>query len=465
MTARERRLAGVLGAFITVAVVGGGGYLLVWAPLVLKNQEAARLEAENEDKEFQLVRLRKDLPRLQTAVKRSLPADVDAARQEYDAAIARILREAKIPAAQVSVTPRTFELKSAPELPAGEGGAAAAPGSVVLAAAKRYAYTRIGFEVTLRKVELATVVDVLARYYRLNLLHQITKFTVKKSDDPTAETRRRSNALVADRPDLDVTFTTEALSVFGAEARKSLLPVPVGFAAAGGGAGYAALAQSAVPARGLTPVQLAQVLAAGDRDYSLLLVKDIFHGPPPKVEPPRREEPEPKEDTSAFIRITGLGRNPDGSGSVLIADVASRQEYVIDVVVESGVPTATVVKSYFTPKGVKKSYDAEPVLDISEATSRTAKKFRVIGLADDGLVLALLTGMPGVGERVPGPRRQGGRPVGETTEGPAERVYLWRAGQTLSQIKELTGADKAAAVRTAGPSARVPATPALTEDD
>lgn len=453
MTAREQRLAGVLGAFLAVAVVGGGGYVFVWAPLALKNRQAADLEAENDDKALNLARLRKELPRLQTAVKRSLPADVDLARQEYDAAIARILREARIPAAQVSVKPRPFDPKAAPELPAADGGVVAAPGTVVGAAAKQPAYSKVGFEVTLRKVDLATVIDVLSRYYRLNLLHQITKFTVKKSDDPTAGTRRRSNALVADKPDLDVTFVTEALSVYGAEARKSLLPVPAGFGAAGGGAGFAALSQSPVPARGLTPVQLAQVLAAGDRDYSQLLVKDIFHGPPPPVVAP--PPPEEKEDTSAFIRVTGLGRNLDGSGSALIEDVASRQQYVVDVAIEDGVPAATVVKSYFTPKGVKKSYDPGPVLDISEATSRTAKKFRVIGLTDDGLVLALLGGSP------PG----GGKPVGASGEGSAERVYLWRAGQALKQIKELTGSAKAAAVRAADPTAPASAGPDLAEDE
>ena len=314
--------------------------------------------------------------------------------------------------------PKAVEGKAAPEL-----------------SAKKPAYTRVGLEITLKKVSLATTVDVLKRYYRLNLLQQITKFSVKKSDE-ARDAPASAGSLVADRADLDVTLITEAIILDGAETRQSLLPVSTGFAAVGGVAGLATVQNSPGPARGLTPLQLVRTLAATDRDYSLLLVKDVFHGPPPPpvvvaVKPP---EP-PKEDTSAFIRVTGLGRNPDGSGTAVIEDRASKQEYLVDLAWVNSTLTPEVTKFYYSIKGAKKSFDAERDLEISEATSGTARKFRVLGFAEDGLVVADLKSSAPVAAPAP------------AATVPAEKVFLWKLGQSLDQVTELTGAARDKAVR------------------
>ena len=449
MTPRENRLAILVGTLIAVFVIVGGGYLFVWVPLTDKARIAEALELENTEKDGKLRQILKDMPRLQTSIKRSLPADADVAKQEYDAAINRILRDAKVPTNAFSVKPKVMDGKAAPELVVGS---------------KKPAYNRIALEITMKKVDFATVIDVLSRYYKLNLLQQITKFTMKKGDD--ASTARRGSG-IADKPDLEVTFITEAIILDGAEARRSLLPVSPGMGAIGGGAGLQTVLNSPIQARGLTPLQLARVLASNDRDYSLVLVKDFFHGPPPTPEVVRA--PEPKEDTSPFIRMTGFGRNSDGSGTAVIEDIASKQEYVIDLHWVKDKLTPEVVKYYYSVKGLKKSYAPEPDLDISESTSGTAKKFRVVGFDGDGLVLALLEGA----EVAPKPPQSGsGRPTptslpktdkiektdadsSATTES-NERVYLWKSGESLSRIVELTGEERQKAIQRA--TAPAPAT-------
>jgi len=447
VTPRDRTLATLLGGLLVTAVVGFAGYFFVYAPLQQKTAQADTLAAEVADLEAKRDKARKDLPRLQTALKRSLPANVDQSRQEYDAVITQLMRDAKVPRTSLTVKPKAVDGK-APEL-----------------APKRPAYTRVGLEVNLTKVSLATVIDVLKRYYQLNLLQQITKFSVKRSDQ-AKDVPLPAGSMVADRADLDVTLMTEAIVLDGAESRRSLLPVPVAFGAVGGGAGLLTLEQSPVPARGLTPLQLVRTLAATDRDYSLLLVKDLFHGPPPPPLPvPPTEVVPPKEDTSPFIRVTQLGRNPDGSGTAVIEDLASRQQYLVDLAWADSKLTPAVTKFYYSLKGARKSYDAERDLDISEATSGTARQFRVIGFAEDGLVVADLAAKAAPAPKPTGrPARGGKSPAKVSTEAAAEsddepateKVYLWKLGQSLDQATELKGAERDKAVRAAQ---GLPATP------
>ncbi len=444
MTSRENRLAILVGALIAVFVIVVGGYIFVWVPLTDKARIAEALELENAEKDGKLRQILKDMPRLQTSIKRSLPADADVAKQEYDAAINRILRDSKVPANAFSVKPKAVDGKAAPELVVGS---------------KKPAFTRIALEITMKKVDFATVIDVLSRYYKLNLLQQITKFTMKKGDD--ASTARRGSG-IADKPDLEVTFITEAIILDGAESRRSLLPVSPGMGAIGGGAGLQTVLNSPIQARGLTPLQLARVLASNDRDYSLVLVKDFFHGPPPPPEVVAVVVPVPKEDTSPFIRMTGIGRNSDGSGTAVIEDLASKQEYLIDMHWVKDKLTPEVVKYYYSVKGLKKSYAPEPDLDISEATSGTAKKFRVVGFDGDGLVLTLLEGAevapkpPSVGSRRPTTppavkSDKATKPDADspTTTEPTERVYLWKSGESLNRIVELKGEERQKAIQRA----------------
>jgi hypothetical protein len=454
MTTRERTLAILLGGLILVLVVGVGGYAGVYRPLAARWAEARTLEDDIADKEFRLTQIQtKDMPRLREVRKRSLPAEKDTAQQEYGAALSRLLLvDAKVPPEAVRIESKPADTRSIPELVA---RTPTVPG--------RPAYTKVAYEIQLKPVDLATLIDVLRRYYQMDLLHQITKFTVKRSDRSNAQP---TSAIFQDRADLEVTFFTEAIILDGAENRRTLFPVPAGMGAAGGSAGYAALLQSPEVARKITPKQSTSALAA-DRDYSKLLVQDIFHGPPnpPKPEPRVPEPPAPrKDDTSKFIILTGVGRNPDGTGMAIIEDRASNQQYEIDLKRKGGELVAEVVK-YFRINTIKKAYPAEPILDISESTSSTARKFRVIGLdpldpAGNSLVLAEVGGSeaprpaaPPGGRRgaggfgAPAPPRPAAPPpppAGAVLGGmaaviaPAEQIFVWKLGEPLSQVRPLS---------------------------
>ncbi len=422
MTSRERLTAGLLIAFIAAAVLGGVGYVFYFGPLGEKSDRLETLRRQNAEKADDLLVLSKELPKLKVAAQRSLPLDIDLAQQEYLAKLAQIIREAKIPGGAVTIKPRNVDATSAPVLPAPENAEGPAP-------PKRYAYTAVGYDITLQKVELAQVIEFLNRYYKLNLLHRLTKFRLTRDESANAARASGSNARLSDRPDLTVTLSTEAISVYGAEARRSLLSVPVAFGAAGGAAGWQALAQSSEPARGLTPQQLVPVLATAGREYTLTLVKDVFHGPPPPPPPPPAPPPE-KEDTSPYIRLAGFGANGDGTGSALITDVASDQHYAVEVARSAeGKLRAVVKKSYATTEGLRKEFDPEPVLDISESTSATAVKFQVLGFVERGLALCV------VGGRLPG-----ADPDAKSGEA---RVVLWASNESLADADELGGEERA----------------------
>lgn len=453
MTPREKRLAVLLSLLIALFVVVGGGYLGVYQPLTESWAAAERLDQEIGDRKDKLLKAAKDRPRLERTLKRSLPADHDTARQEYDAAINKLLRDAKVPASAFAVKPKGTDGKPAPEI-----------------GPKKPAFTRVALEVTMSKVSYATVLDVLTKYYRLNLLQQITKFTVKKTEDLPSPPLGSS---VSDRPDLTVTFVTEAIILDGAENRRSLLPIPTAAGATAGGAGFATLFAHPEITRGMAPVQLEPVLAVPSRDYSPMLVKDIFHGPPPGPKP--EEKPPvvpPKEDTSRFIRLTGLGVNGDGTGSAFIEDIASKQEYAVTVTRVGGKLKTEVVKYYYSIKGVKKNYAPEPVIDISEASSRTARKFKVAGFDGDALVLTEVGGTGSSESRVGfNGRRPGGSSYASRPHAPPatavvggalvatapppsdEKVFAWKHGESLSALKELPKAEGQKLLSRLGPTA------------
>lgn len=453
MTSRERALATLVGAVVLVMLVGLGGYVGVYLPLSSKREAARALEDDIADKQARLARILKDKPRLDAALKRSLPAHPDDARQEYDAAISRLLRDAKVPAAAVTIRPKAVDNRNVLEITPKLGNTPARP-----------AYTKVALEVTLKPVSYATLIDVLYRYYRLDLLQQITKFNVKRLEGGAAA--RRTSSVLQDRTDLEVQFVTEAVILDGAESRRTLAPVPTAMGAAGGAAGYGALLHSPVVARRIVRPEADAILAAADRDYTLMLVKDVFHGSPDQ---PKEPEPsKPKEDTSRFIRLTGVGRNPDGTGRAFIEDTASKQQYEIELTRKGGDLISEVVKYYFINR-IRKAYAPEAVLDISESSSGTARKFRVIGLDGDALILAEqgasaapTGGKKGFGSRPSSPPPP---PPAAVLGGlaavvaPAETVFVWRHGDPLSLVKALsrTEAQKAVQRATAGQPDAIPA--------
>jgi hypothetical protein len=450
----------LLGVLVVVGVFGFGGYAGFYVPYSARQQAALTLEDEIADRLTRHDQVRKDRERWQATQKRSLPADVNDARHGYEAAITQILRDARVPSGTYSVKAKPVDGKVTPEI-----------------APKKPAFTRIGLEVTLKPVDYATLIDVLQRYYRLNLLQQITKFTVKKTDASGTSARRSftftpSYSGISDRADLDVTFLTEAIILDGAETRKSLLPIPNGAGAAAGAPGYAALFTDLELTRDMNPLQLAPVLALAGRDYSQLLMKDIFHGPPPPPPPAPKDPPAVvKDDTSKYIRLSGVSRNSDGTGMAIIEDGASKQEYWVELSRKNGGPLKSeVTKHYFTIRGARKQYAPEPDLNISDATSGTARKFKVIGLDGDSLVLAEKGGGPGETTKMsltatgPGgkrplftPKKSTAPPVppaaavvgGVAAAAPEEKVFVWHSGDSLSKVKELSRTEAQQAIERA----------------
>jgi len=266
MTTRERNRAALLIGLILLGTAAAAGYAFVYDPLQEKAAAAAKLEQEVAEAEGKLAAARLEAPRLAAAKRRSLPADENLARREYNEALSRLLRRANVPLGY-KVTERTSNATGTP-----------------LLAPKKPAYTKVVYDVTFDRADLWAVQDFLAGYYRLDLLHQITAVEVVRKADAGAGSARKVDP---DRKDLSVKLTTEAILLDGADARRTLLPVSNAFAAVGGLPGYHAVALSPEVARGLTPAPLAPALAAPPRDYSLVVLRDIFHGPLPPPPPLR----------------------------------------------------------------------------------------------------------------------------------------------------------------------------------
>ena len=264
MTPRERTLAVLLIVGIAAAVVGFVGYQFVYEPLQAAKEDAKKLEVEYTKLDTDVNKALKDAKRFADVKKRSLPADKEVASNEYFNALDKILTSANV-SPGFAIKPLTPDIRNIPVL-----------------TGKTPIYTKVAYEVEFKKANLWHVYDVLTAYYRLNLLHQMTALSIKRDED-SGGTRRTAGV---NRNDLTVKFVTEGLILDGAaENRRTLLPVPTAFAAVGGFGGYTAVTQTPGAGRGLTPKQYTQVLATKPRDYTLLVLRDIFHGPYPPPAP------------------------------------------------------------------------------------------------------------------------------------------------------------------------------------
>jgi hypothetical protein len=272
MSTRERTLAILLIGFIALAANGLAGYFLLWSPMESARAEQRKLTDEVTKAEGEVAVVRRAAPKLAEARRRSLPADETRARQAYQDLLEGLLRKANAPAG-FKITAKPTDAKGIPTLPN----------------SKNPVYKRVVLEITIPKADLWVVHDFLTAYYKLNLLQQITAMNITREEDPQAARRAgtSSSSATAPRNDLKVVMTTEAIILDGAEERRTALPVPTAFAAVGGWRGYHAVALTPEAGRRLTPIQFAPVLSPKHRDYSLIVKRDIFHGPYPDVEPLR----------------------------------------------------------------------------------------------------------------------------------------------------------------------------------
>jgi hypothetical protein len=263
MSSRERNLAILLIALILLFGSVAVGYAFVWSPIQSKEAAAATLDTEIRKKQEEFDRTKAELKKLEDLRRRSLPSDVSMAKREYAEVMTRLLVAAKVPTGY-----RVRELTTDPT-----GIPAIAP--------KKPAYTKLAYEITFERADMWNLQDFLLAYYRLPLLHQITMLDIKTDAQPSTTTRGK---VLNDRRDLVVKIVTEAIILDGADNRKSLFSVPAAFAAVGGLPGVSALANTPEAIRHLFHGE-SPVLASRPRDYSLLVLNDIFHGPLPAMPP------------------------------------------------------------------------------------------------------------------------------------------------------------------------------------
>ncbi len=481
MTAREKKLLLVVGVMGLVGVFYAG-YEMILKPMQRNRAEQAKLMDELSEKQTLLDTMESAQKRLPTAKRRSLPADVDVAKREYEAALGYLLRSSGVPPGYTIVPKDAGDVRSIPDI-----------------GPKRPAYQRIGYDVRMQKVDLPTVTKVLKAYYDLNLLHQITTLDIKRVEKEGSSggfTRRGG-----DRADLEVTLHTEAIILDGAEQRRTLLPVPIAFAAAGGIGGYQAVLHLPEAGRGIKTQQFPSVLATGAREYLAMEARDVFHGPlPPIVKTPDPPKPPegggwkaPPEDIAPYIRLNAITTSTTGVREAVAWDTATNHYYEMNVRDEdTASPEFQFIKKYrLGEKWKNLEYNswkpvskAEPFM-VGEEGTATQRKFQFLGYHEDGLVLKELIsdakdepkadgkdakdGKEGKDPKAPEPKKAkapapnrfdrflepkltkeqmaqvsaiGG--LAMTKPAVVEKYYVWRLGTTLATLDEkskLTEAD------------------------
>jgi len=446
MSNRERLLAWVFGLAFAGALIYVFAAMLV-LPLLDQRKANAELEGENaallssyEGRQAQNKRV------MATILPRSLPADLDLGKREYESALGRLLTESKVPAG-FTLREKAPDGKGIPEL-----------------AKNRPAYTKIAFTITMTKVDIGTVMAFLKRYYDLNLLHQITTFTVKRDDNSTiADDKRQAK----DRTDLNVTLVTEAIMLDGAPSRKTLLSAPVSGGSVLGGVGlYSMENYSPQIGRGIAPYSLVQVLATAARDYALVTVRDVLHGklpsPPKPPEPKKVEEkkdPPPGPDIGAYIRLVSIVKSSDGSAHVELFDVWNNFDFEINLVQKGEKLIVKAVRykkeklSDKSPNGrvEDKEFPGGGMLAFSDEKSSTKHLFKIYGIDGTALILGETVGKepkpaaPKIGNMGkyakppvdPKLALLGGVYAAAPAPPKVEKFYRWEVGVPLKGIKEL----------------------------
>lgn len=378
MTSREKNMLAVVGVLGLCGVVFGA-YQMIVVPLQQAKADAAKLSADRDDKFTAFNKMTTDLRRLANVKKRSLPADLDVARREYEANLSYLLRNAGVPSGFTIVPKDAGDVRSVPEV-----------------FPKKPAYVRIGYDIRMQKVELPTLTKVLKAYYELNLLQQITHLDIKRVEkEGNGGIARRGN----DRADLEVTIHTEAIILDGAEDRRTLLPVPDAVAAAAGQAAFRAVQAMPEFSKNNKSVQFPSVLATDEnkqsREYLVMEARDVFHGPlpptPPAPKGPDVRPPQPVkelEDISPYIKLNGITTSATGVRQATIWDRSLNYIYEVTLLEEGSKPDVRVRKLSIvagrSPLPLERSKD----LLINQDGTSTDRAFKVMGIYEDGLVLS-----------------------------------------------------------------------------
>jgi len=415
MNPRERNL---LVGFLAVIVLGGGaygGYNLVYSPLQETNTSIDQLEEEINGKQGlsdRVEAMKKAAAQTAIIKRQSLPPNTDLAKTQYKLLLERLLQQAKI------------EHYTIPDAKVLDSRAPATPDL----GNKKPAFIRLGFKLDMKKTDIWQVTDFLHEFYELDLLHQITDFSVVRENKPTEA-----------RNGLDVHLNIEAIILDGAEQKLALFPVtlgskltPSGEAVAAIGGGQAAVTVAAKPEllRKITATVNSPVLATHTRDYSLIAQKDIFYGVLPDKQTPRDPRPPTKDDISSEIRLVMVNGSSDGNITALIYDMYSPLKYSITYDPKSGIKVQKTWLAITTPRyrpdntrpewRLSSDYKyPEGVLAISDELSSTKRTFKVMAIESDALIVADIDpdAKGGRGRGFGGPPMNH-KPIGTANSGP-----------------------------------------------
>ncbi|HLN27766.1 MAG TPA: hypothetical protein VK395_08475 [Gemmataceae bacterium] len=259
MIGRQRLLK--IGLPAVMGVAGAGFFFQQMFLGPLEEQNAVILTARKEvaQKRERIEHIDADSVRLRHWRQISLPDDVDLARREYETYLIELMQRSDF---------RTGSFTVLSQPPDNFGGNSARSG-------KKPAYTRLVFTVQARGT-LASLTEMLARFYRTALLHQIADVEVTRA--ASADPNKPS-------VELDLNLTIEALVLNGAESRPYLLPninrtllaIDI-LTLLRGGAPLAQVPWSAGPAGPLGPRRLKR-----PQEYAVIAARDIFHSPVPVI--------------------------------------------------------------------------------------------------------------------------------------------------------------------------------------
>jgi len=476
MTARERIMIYVLGGL----ALGGLGYVAYTTfvgPIRAQGETVRALENDIGDRQVQLAVDRRNNQRLKSLLPLTLPANRELAEGEYETMLGRLFRESKISGAKY-VKQTQSETDPEPELTPGTPGK---PG--------KKAYQKVNYSINFEKVTLAKLTDFLERYYRVPLMHQIVKCSIKHSVSSTAPAFKSPTG--DDRNDLSVSLVTEVVLLDGAPERMTLFAVPDSFGAALGGVALHALRNDTEKARYLTPNPnpLHYALADMKRDYDLLAARDAFHGPLPPYPPLPKKDVKtdgekstipPPYDPSPQVYFTSIVGTVEGGtrrAQLEIKDRIYDLLYTVELEqfgelfeikvqrlsrqVKTDAKTNETVVEY----KVERAHPRGSKMVLSDRADVVIRTFQVYGLTDNALIL-------GEAEKVEPPKAAKGktvRPVKGAKPAPLaredvkmaaggglfalkpvkEKVYRWEFGQALGQLKPLSSKDAKAAIELA----------------
>ena len=179
------------------------------------------------------------------------------------------------------------------------------------------------------------------------------------------------------------------------------------------------------------------------------------------VDPPKVAA---KEDISAAILLIGVSSASDGTATAVIRDNANRYKYQIDAS-----PRRVKVTKFFYNGATKKrdgEYDTPDELVISDESSSTSRRFKVVAVEDAGLVVQDLkpaeapAPKPAKGARkAPADKKEEAPKAGSDAPVAGPTLYRWAVGKSLANLAKLPADEAEKVLRRSAEAGPVAATP------